>query len=72
MWMREHRNGATAMVTSAQRSGVYVSYATEPGGMVSRLVDHEALEAGQAEADRAAGCPQPCGCPPWSEVARSE
>jgi hypothetical protein len=67
-WIREHRDGATAIVAKARGAGVYVGYATEPGGMVSMLVDDRLLDLAQAAADRAAGCPQPCGCPPWSEV----
>jgi hypothetical protein len=40
--------------------------------MVSMLVDDQALEAAQASADCAAGCPQPCACPPWSEIVRKK
>ena len=71
MWMREHRNGATtARVARVHRDGLFVAYATRPDGMVSELVDgQDALEAAQAAADRAAACPQPCGCPPWLEIA---
>ena len=69
-WIRAHRDGATAIVAKARRAGVYVGYATEPGGMVSMLFDDRLLDLAQAAADRAAGCPQPCDCPPWSEVIR--
>ena len=68
--MRAHRDGATAVVAKAQ--DMYVAYATEPSGMVSMLVDDAALEVAQAAADCAAGCPQPCSCPPWSQVARKK
>jgi hypothetical protein len=70
--MRAHRDGATAVVAKAQAGGVYVAYATEPSGMVSMLFDDAALEVAQAAADCAAGCPQPCSCPPWSQVARKK
>ena len=69
-WMRAHRDGATAIVAKARRAGGYVAYATEPSGTVSMLVDDQVLDLAQAAADRAAGCPQPCACPPWSEVIR--
>jgi hypothetical protein len=69
-WMRAHRDGATAIVAKVPGDGVYLAYATEASGMVSMLVDDAALDAAQASADRAAGCPQPCGCPPWSEIVR--
>ncbi|MEO8259801.1 MAG: hypothetical protein ABI868_20820 [Acidobacteriota bacterium] len=68
-WIRMHRDGATATVAKARGAGVYVAYATEPGGTVSILVDDQALDLAQAAADRAAGCPQPCGCPPWVEIS---
>jgi hypothetical protein len=70
--MRAHRDGATAVVAKAQSAGVYVAYATEPSGMVSTLIDDQVLEAAQAAADCAAGCPQPCACPPWSEIIRTK
>lgn len=70
--MREHRDGATAIVAKVPGSATYVAYATEPDGMVSMLVDAEALDVAQAIADRAAGCPQPCACPPWSQTPRGK
>jgi hypothetical protein len=70
--MRAHRGGATAVVAKGPGGGVYVAYATESSGMVSMLVDDQVLEAAQAAADCAAGCPQPCACPPWSEITRKK
>ena len=48
---------------------VYVAYASEPSGLVSILVDDESLDVAQAAADSASGCPQPCACPPWLQIA---
>ena len=69
-WVRAHRDGTTAIVGKARSAGLYVGYATEPSGPVSMLVDDQAHDLAQAAADRAAGCPQPCACPPWSEFIR--
>lgn len=70
-WIREHRNGADcARVANVATAGLYVAYARGPNGMVSELV--EGQRVAQAAADRAAGCPQPCACRPWSEIARDK
>lgn len=70
-WIRDHRDGVTATVTKTSRRD-YVAYATAPDGTVTPLVDDEALDGAQAAADDAAGCPQPCFCPPWLEFARTK
>ena len=72
IWTREHRDGAsTAKVAEVANSGgMCVVYATGPNGVVSELVDaRDGLDVAQTAADRATGCPQPCGCPPWSAAA---
>jgi hypothetical protein len=62
-WMREHQEGVTTMV--AKVSGrVYVAYSTDRTGLLSVRGDDERLAIAQASADRSAGCPQPCACPP--------
>jgi len=71
IWIRDHRGGVTATVTKASHRD-YVAYATAPDGRVTPLVDDEALDRAQAAADHAAGCPQPCFCPPWLEFARTK
>ena len=68
-WIRDHRDGVTATVMKVSQRD-YVAYATAPDGKVTPLVDDEALDRAQAAADHAAGCPQPCSCPPWLEFAR--
>lgn len=64
--MREHRDGAVAMVAKVR--GMYLAY-TERNSTVTTFVDTATLEAAQAAADRAAGCSQPCGCPSWDAVS---
>ena len=73
-WMREHGNGASsARVAKVDAAGLYVAYARGPNGMVSELVDGQhTLDVEQAAADHATGCPQPCTCPPWVEMARKD
>ena len=74
IWTREHQDGATTAKVAevANSGGMYVAYATGPNGVVSELVDgRDGVEVAQAAADRATSCPQPCVCPPWSEVANS-
>ena len=68
MWMREHRDGVTAMVATVS-GRVYVAYTTDRAGMVGSMqTNDEVLEIAQASADQSAGCSQPCACTPWSEL----
>ena len=73
-WIREHRNGAScARVATVNTAGLYMAYARGHNGMVSEWVEGQhALDVAQAAADRAAGCHQPCPCPPWLEIARKK
>jgi hypothetical protein len=49
---------------------VYVAYTTDLSGQATAQGDDATLDRAQAVADRAAGCPHPCSCPPWMEIAR--
>jgi hypothetical protein len=69
-WMRDHRHGATTAMVAKVSGTVYVAYTMNHIGLSPLLVDNQVLEAAQAAADRFAGCPQPCACPPWLEITR--
>jgi hypothetical protein len=65
-WHRAHANGQVALVF--QWVGGFAAGAIPSNGSasISSKVPGP-IQAAQAYADRASGCPQPCNCPPWQE-----
>jgi hypothetical protein len=69
IWERLHQNGVRASVYHyPDRMKDEYSYGTASAAQMTSLTPmNGVLEAVQAAADKASGCPQPCKCRPWSE-----
>jgi len=68
-WVRFHGNGRRALVY--QHADVYPGRfsagAPQRGDAVGFHTGIASLDQAKRIADEASGCPQPCGCPPWSD-----
>jgi hypothetical protein len=67
IWRRRHANGVTAEVATISPGADVYGYSATGRGPIGYMGHKRGLDEAKAAADHAAGCKQPCTCPPWDE-----